>query len=314
MQNLNLLFNKLYYQKLGSADFEASLIDCNKKLLNATFNHAEDYKASIIVSQENYKAFLLQTVYPGLLIGSGNPHGTSLSDEDIKIGFAFDYVTGQPCIPGSSVKGVLRSHFEDRGEAVRAILGKEDIDVDALAKEIFGVARGEDEPESDGQDIFLDAVVYDGDSKGRLLGDDYITPHPSPTKNPKPIRFIKVLPDVRFEFRFILKDGTITKEEKEKLFKELLLLFGIGAKTNVGYGILKECDGIIALKAPQKEDAKPAVHRASADFTKKANAEDCRGAKCKACGQWNWRFKQGTTVEHDSWKKNKCCKCREDLR
>ena len=49
--------------------------------------------------------------------------------------------------------------------------------------------------------------------------------------------FLKVSPDVEFQFNFNVKDGkTLTKIEKLKLFAAILLDFGIGAKTNVGYG------------------------------------------------------------------------------
>ncbi|MBK8110496.1 MAG: hypothetical protein IPK46_09285 [Saprospiraceae bacterium] len=58
----------------------------------------------------------LQTTYPGLLIGSGYTHEFDFPEEDdkkeaFKIGFFFDHITGLPCIPGHSVKGVLRSAF-----------------------------------------------------------------------------------------------------------------------------------------------------------------------------------------------------------
>ena len=85
----------------------------------------------------------------------------------------------------------------------------------------------------------------------QMVGLDFITPHNSPTKEPVPIRIIKVMPDVQFEFRFKLNAGfdesiisAQDPEEKIKklfeLFKELLKLFGAGAKTNVGYGVLEE--------------------------------------------------------------------------
>ena len=77
------------------------------------------------------------------------------------------------------------------------------------------------------------------------MGFDYITPHKSPTENPVPIKIIKVLPDVSFEFRFIITDKTIDGINFSagyilKLFKELLCLFGSGAKTNVGYGMFSD--------------------------------------------------------------------------
>ncbi|MGN0502005.1 MAG: type III-B CRISPR module RAMP protein Cmr6, partial [Ruminococcus sp.] len=157
-------------------------------------------------------------------------------DEKQKMGFSFDYVTGQPYIPGSSVKGVLRSHFKNHPEAVAEILnsnGKYCVskeDVGNLEKLIF-----------DNSDVFLDAVVYDGSKNKKLIGFDYITPHKEVTQNPNPIKIIKVLPDVCFEFRFVLSDkeinGRIFPAGKLRcLFCELLCIFGAGAKTNAGYG------------------------------------------------------------------------------
>jgi len=52
----------------------------------------------------------LVTTYPGLLLGSGYGHEADLFGE-LKLGFFFDHTTGLPIIPGSSVKGVLRSVF-----------------------------------------------------------------------------------------------------------------------------------------------------------------------------------------------------------
>lgn len=196
------------------------------------------------------------TEYPGLLVGTGNLHGIGDKHEkdkdtrtkkdfkdskqqknnEVKMGFSFDYVTGQPYIPGSSVKGVMRSHFKNHPEAVADILnnngnfGISKDDVANLEKMIF-----------DNSDVFLDAVVYDGNKNKKLIGFDYITPHKEVTQNPKPIKIIKVLPDVCFEFRFVLSDREINGKKLSAgklkwIFSELLCIFGAGAKTNVGYG------------------------------------------------------------------------------
>lgn len=234
MKNLNLIFNKTYYTDLGAPGFGDSLKNYNAEILDARFDHDRDYNPSPIAKQ----TFLFKTSYPGLLVGTGYAHGSHQqgADSDINNGFSFDYVTGQPYIPGSSVKGILRSHFENHPEAIAEITGCSN--VKALMAEIF-----------DGNDVFLDAVVYDGDKTGRLIGSDYITPHSSPIKNPVPIFIIKILPDVRFEFRFNLKKGELmSASDKEELFKTLLMIFGVGAKTNVGYGALEECSGEILPK------------------------------------------------------------------
>jgi CRISPR-associated protein Cmr6 len=57
------------------------------------------------------KTIQLKTTYPGLLLGSGYAHGIGKKQGEHKIGFYFDHTTGLPTIPGSSVKGTLRSVF-----------------------------------------------------------------------------------------------------------------------------------------------------------------------------------------------------------
>ena len=137
------------------------------------------------------------------------------------LGFHFDYTTGLPTIQGSSIKGVLRNAFRHKGY-IEEYVGKE-VDIEALEKEIF-----------DNGDVFFDAVVV---SSGKILGDDFLAPHgDDPLKNPTPLRFIKVLPNVKFRFDFELADGILAKEEKSKLFQNILSDLGLGAKTNVGYG------------------------------------------------------------------------------
>jgi len=232
MENLNLLFHKIYYNQIGTNAFSHAVEECNRKFLNSVFVHTNDFQ---ICEIPNVSSFRMKTKYPGLLIGVGYSHGSGRADDDIKCGFSFDYVSGQPYIPGSSVKGVLRSIFKDHPEAIAEILNISLETVTKLETNIF-----------DHSDVFLDAVLYDGDAQNHILDNEYITPHSDVTKSPVPLHIMKVLPDVRFEFRFIVSDlnldeFTFTKEQKKELFKTLLELFGVGAKTNVGFGAL-ECD------------------------------------------------------------------------
>ena len=250
MENLNLLFNKQYYSNLGTPRFADDVKRINEKIATVEFKE-KDYIKSKVANQQ----FIMKTCYPGLLIGIGNPHGVGKKlfscNDDINCGFSFDYVTGQPYIPGSSVKGMLRSHFSEHPQAVADVLknngGECDAEfVKALEKEIF-----------DYSDVFLDAVIYDGDKYGNIVGFDYITPHESPLKDPIPIYIIKVLPDVKLEFRFrlsdhIVGDKKITGGKLKWIFLELLALFGIGAKTNVGYGVLEKSDDSRIVKEPRR--------------------------------------------------------------
>lgn len=95
-------------------------------------------------------------------------------------------------------------------------------------------------------DIFYDACVSESLHEKKLfLGNDFITPHRNPLKNPIPIQFLKVLPNVVWSFQFDLKNTklsdsiTISAAQKLALFQTIIKDLGIGAKTNVGYGRLK---------------------------------------------------------------------------
>lgn len=202
----------------------------------------------------NVQSFELQTAYPGLLVGTGLPHSFGGKGE-AELGLTLDYVTGMPYIPGSSVKGALRSAFVHE-DYIHSLLTDVDvtgeIDISELEAHIFGNPVGKDKPKFDvslsEQDVFYDAVVV---SKGELLGTDSITPHRTNPKllelaAPNPITMIRVRPDVRFMFQFRLKDYqkgdtvVVSADKKLKLFKKILVDLGIGAKTNVGYGLLVE--------------------------------------------------------------------------
>ena len=276
MRNLNLLFNKEYYQKLGKDDFQDDVKKKNSALVGARFDYEADF---IQPPLSDCQRFRMKVLYPGLLIGIGYPHEVGKlesngsnkasnqkdsnqgkkknnseeknedNNEEIKLGFSFDYVTGQPYIPASSIKGVLRSHFKYRTAAVAALLknnGYPNADIAEFEKHI---AELEEHIFEQHGVIFFDAVICKGDAQRKMLGFDYITPHSSPTKNPNPIRMIKVLPDVQFEFRFKIRDKekneTIFASDKIiPLFRDLILLFGAGAKTNVGYGVFSN-EGVV---------------------------------------------------------------------
>ena len=89
-------------------------------------------------------------------------------------------------------------------------------------------------------------MLTKGDERKRILGPDSITPHGNNLlKNPMPITFRKIGPGCELEFRFKLVDSkigdkTFSAVSKKALFEEILKTVGIGAKTNVGYGQLKQ--------------------------------------------------------------------------
>ncbi len=176
--------------------------------------------------------FNLTTTYPGLVTGIGISHTTKTKGE-ANWGLQFDHTTGAPIILASTIKGVIKSAFQHE-EYILDILhdimpnnGITKDNIKSISESIF-----------DGNDIFFDALVvqYPEDT---LIGEDYITPHKDVLKNPDPIKFLKVMPNVVFKFCFNLKDNDkLDAKIKKKLFKQIILDLGLGAKTNVGYGQL----------------------------------------------------------------------------
>jgi len=180
--------------------------------------------------------FLLKTTYPGLLIGSGYMHPKLKENkDDFQLGFDFDYTTGLPIIRGSTIKGVIRSAFPEEKDIFKQ--EKEEW-LEAFYKEKNKVYSEQEINEifESGKVIFHDAYIKDENKE--IFADDYITPHKSEIENPIPIKFLIIKPDVVFRFQF-----DIFLEDKDfylDLFKHIILYKGLGAKTNLGYGVFQE--------------------------------------------------------------------------
>lgn len=211
----------------------------------------------------NVSEFDLYTIYPGLLLGSGYMHD-SHTIGDTKLGFYFDHTTGLPVIPGSSVKGVIRSFFEPDFDKMKKKNYSGELSLEAwrflinefkeknithsltqqveknyisnMVKTIFG---NENKP---GSVVFLDAHIdFEKSTSKTIMANDYITPHyPYLLKSPKPLMFVKILPNINFKFQFIIPhhidETAIKKEDIKNIFLIIISTLGIGAKTNVGYG------------------------------------------------------------------------------
>lgn len=213
------------------------------------------------------QALYFKVLYPGLLIGIGSTHFSQSAEGEIKLGFTFDPVTGLPFLPGSSVKGILRSAFLANREYVQECLRDcapdlklSDRQMQELELDIFGnyhphgaYAR-ERQSVGAGRDIFYDAYPVKADKDSHLLGIENITPHLAKNPelegltSPNPLSLLKIMPGVVMQFRFRLGDSMLKNGDEEviihtdkklKLFQRFLLDFGIGAKTNVGFGSLE---------------------------------------------------------------------------
>ena len=220
-----------------------------------------------VLGYADYSVVNMRVQAPGLLIGSGLAHGLPGSEEDVKTGLQFDYTSGLPVMPGSSVKGVIRSAFptikEDKEQSNEAdseklnyiksliadipefsSLAIEDNDILELGNQMFNHG-----------DIFADALLVGYGTRMKqhgpvkqVLTEDYITPHTGgPLAQPIPIKIVKVAPGVTFAFCFKFNETKIgakvvSASMKKALCAAILQDLGVGAKTNVGYGVLKRID------------------------------------------------------------------------
>ncbi len=254
--NLYNVFYRQYYLDSGfgyqdkvivNSNGQTHISNKNSALLGATLTPTIQDKQRNDAADATH-GFQLEVAYPGLITGIGINHNIKGIESEFKLGMHFDYTTGMPVIYGSTVKGVLKSYIKHYDIADNSGLEIDNLD---LEKEIFeGLKRidngGSNIPVKDriyepmsiyDRDIFFDAVIVEGVGRGKFLASDTICPHTDgPLKNPKPVNFLKIAPGVTIEFRFKLHNGIIDTIQKKALFEEILRDWGIGAKTNVGYG------------------------------------------------------------------------------
>lgn len=214
------------------------------------FVFADNNVFKIPDKEAGIKSFELWSSYPGVMIGIGNPHSIKIEGA-LQNGFTFDYVTGLPFLPGSSLKGILKSIFpgkklpKAKEQYIKDYLkgDQKQINIDDFKDFIFG----SDEKMQPGRGIFYGVFPEPKEKLSDLLTDDYITPHSDDFTNPIPIRMLKIRPDVKFVFKFSCDtyEGNnikVTSDDMCDLFKNIIMDIGIGAKTNVGYGMMVKKD------------------------------------------------------------------------
>jgi CRISPR-associated protein Cmr6 len=158
-------------------------------------------------------------------------------EHPIENGFAWHHSLGVPYLPGSSLKGILRSwHRENMGE----LKEKRWEEVDQT-KEMFG------DQEAVGEFIFLDMLPV----RPPKLAVDVMTPHygpyyekgeiPGDWHSPVPIKFLTVEKGQEWHLAILPRAGGNDRDRQklkelcEQLY-EALDYSGAGAKTAVGYG------------------------------------------------------------------------------
>jgi CRISPR-associated protein Cmr6 len=264
--NLGWLFYREYFRgynyptdKKGRENAAAFFEEKNKKLYafkQADYGKLTDFPQ--LAEYPGFQSFSLTTDYPGLLIGTGYNHDVAAVGAT-KIGFYFDYTTGLPVYPGSSVKGLLREVFPQRDldatknvEARKGLaagrsaylretlinIGIPETEVNhynyllELEEELFNghvpaVIKGEPTllpiPITQ-RFICHDAVVTA--TNGQLMGPDFITPHqsrkehvPNTIIEPNPIQLLKVMPGVTFQFTFQAAPSYKLETGEERLAK-----------------------------------------------------------------------------------------------
>lgn len=156
-------------------------------------------------------------------IGNVNP---------VENGFAWHPTLGTPYIPGSTIKGMVRSWLNSSG-------------LDDKVADIFGSAGVKDSGKS-GSIIFFDALPI----RRVSLVVDVMTPHysdyykgdkqqpPGDWQSPVPIPFLTVDSNQKFMFAIAPMDKEAEKlmDSVEGYLLDVLDKFGAGAKTAVGYG------------------------------------------------------------------------------
>ena len=149
------------------------------------------------------------------------------SESVLEVGIRLNHTYGTPVVPGSAIKGVLRSRIED----------------ESLAEFLFGSQAGAAFTE------FQDAW-WIPDSRSPFAVDvmtvhhpDYYgakgssIPSPSDFDNPNPVQFLSVHGSYFFVARFLGDDpGGAWKGYVRKLLQDTLEKDGIGGKRSAGYG------------------------------------------------------------------------------
>lgn len=267
MENLSKKYYRKYFTGINfsyvlddnqhDSDNESKIDNVNREILrSANAQYCRSANALHCADEELVShSFVLKIQYPGLVTGVGITHEAKIEGE-FKLGVHFDYTTGLPVVYGSSVKGVVSSvmkqdkfwevlEVKKDPERIRIFEGllpklvkitKEDL-IDEIFEGKNILKKGQYRSIYE-RDIFFDALVVKGNAKGLMLESDSITPHgKNPLKDPKPLAFVRIASGAEMKFRFRLVDSSLlTAEEKLCLFESILLTFGIGAKTNVGYG------------------------------------------------------------------------------
>lgn len=221
--NIGLWYYRTFFKRYNSRlkekpdeskkEFAVWLQDEYKSALESKWGNYSEVSVNSFGNIRFNEQVPLKTIYPGLVCGIGYEHELGFENE-FKLGFSFDHTTGLPYIPGSSVKGTLRSAFGHNGypesifrewigrfnkvnenewpwkldetlSKLETIAKLENIanrtDWKKLENHIFeGIPYLENKALSSyTTDVFFDAFISNSSEAngGKFLADDYITCH-----------------------------------------------------------------------------------------------------------------------------------------
>ncbi len=230
-----------------------------KNLLKlAEEQHYEEVVKALKASRTCYVALRMRSVSP-LLVGQSEGPLAAIFD----VGMVFDPVLGLPIIPGSSIKGAVRSFLSN-------LCKKDDEEQASKCRELVDQVFGS--PESGvGELVFFDAYpigVSDDGGAVSLLKADILTPHyyvgGEPVESeldakPNPVKHVSVSEGVVFGIIAAIRSRGSRAEEVKGMIAELgkilglgdnwvialatfiaatLSAEGVGSRTTKGYGLL----------------------------------------------------------------------------
>jgi len=182
-------------------------------------------------------------------------------DTTLEWGFSFDWTTGHPWLPGSSLKGALLSYLEFlHGKPVEdwndqsSVALLDNPAIQFTKEEILSIFGPQGTKISDGERTAGSVCFYDVfpvSFSGWEL--DVITPHykryysnpaavlPDDTENPVPLYFLTVKRGSTFCFLYKLRNPATAADSPrmakiEALIREAGQNYGFGAKTSSGFG------------------------------------------------------------------------------
>ena len=201
-----------------------------KAVKPSLLNHLQEVAKSF--KDQGYEVYeLSMTTAERLIVGLGEAH---YLETGIKLSKAY----GIPYISGSTLKGAIRSFYEDlNGEK------------SPVTKKLFG--EGGDKGKK-GSISFLDLYPEEVEPSS-LFEVEVMNPHyskyytgneaPGDWMNPVPIFFLVVKPGIRFRGLVIVDE--VSKEELDRFkiaLREVLEERGVGGKKTLGYGLFKDIE------------------------------------------------------------------------